>query len=163
MDKDNATEANAATIAPQDGGQVSAPQDDTEARYQALETEKENYRKAYLKEVDKNKGARGEILDETDDDKMRRIAAETLASSRVMEITREQDAIIKKTLKENKELKLAHLNKTTTTPPAGIGASTETSPVRDTLVTPEQIAAFKQKGWSDKDIERYKVNLRKRL
>jgi hypothetical protein len=76
------------------------------------------------------------------------------------QIAQEQEAIIKKALKENKELKLANLNKTKV-PPASVGSHNESIPATDTSITPEQMSAFKARGWSDKDIERYKKNLRK--
>lgn len=155
-----ATEANAPTIAT--GETTSAPvvQDDAEARYQKLEEEKENYRKAYLKVSDERKATR-DSSGSDEDSRMREIAQETLANSRLAEIAREQDAIIQKTLKENRELKLARLNKTE--PPTAVGTHTESTPVRDTLVTPDQMAYFKSKNWTDKDIERYKKNLAKRM
>lgn len=150
----NATETSAQTI---------APAEDLEAKVVALESEKAallkeaeagaNYRIAYLKE--KNKNSEGM---EDDDERMERIAKKTLAESRLAEIAREQDAIIQKALKENKELKLARLNKTDI--PVSTSSSTETStPVRDTLVTPEQMASFKAMGWDDAKIARYKKNL----
>ena len=142
---------------------VLPPKEDLEVKIKALEDEKAqlieneaNYKLAYLKEKSRNKE---NFEDESEDDKIRRISKETLAESRIAEITKEQDVLLKTALKENKELKLAQLNKTTTTPPAGMGTSTESQQVRDTLVTPEQMTAFKAKGWSDKDIERYKKNL----
>ena len=141
------------TIAP-----TIPPEQDYAAQIAKLETEKENYRKAYLKEAEKG----GNPADEDEDGRMRRIAQEELSNSRLVEIAREQDEIIQKALKENKELKLAHLNKTDA-PPAALGAHAEGMPVRDTSVTPEQIAHFKSKGWTDADIERYKQNLRKRV
>lgn len=135
------------------------PQEDAEAKVAALQAEKNklieesaNYKMAYLKEKSKSKND-----DEDDEDKMRRIAQETLAGSRLAEINREQDAIIQKALKENKELKLAQMNKTVTS--AATTTHSEGEKVKDTLVTSDQIAAFKAKGWSDKDIERYKKNL----
>lgn len=162
MDPDkNATEAGTATIAPQ--AEMST-ENDAEARFQQLETEKENYRQAYLKEVDKNKDrtSSGEELDE--DERMTRIAQKALADSRLAEIAREQDAIIKKALKENKELKLVQLNKTTTTPPAGMGTHGETTPVRDGTLSPDQEKYLREvKNFNDKDIERYKGNLRRRV
>lgn len=134
---------------------------DAEARIAALEGEKAklieegaNWKVAALK-YKKNEDSD----DESDDDRMRRIAQETLANSRLVDIAREQDDIIKRALKENRELKLAQLNKTTTTPPAAVGTHSEGRPVTDTLVTPDQLSAFKARGWSDKDIERYKKNL----
>lgn len=151
-----ATEAVVQAIAPE--AVVTSPED-AEARFKKLEEEKENYRKAYLKESDKNKG-RTEHLE--DEDKMEEVARKVLADSRLAEIAREQDEIIRNTLKENKELKLAHMNKTQVTPPA-TGSHTETQPVRDTLITPDQMANFKARGWTDKDIERYKQNLQRRI
>jgi len=163
MAETTGTETNAAVIPPQETVKVAVTED-LEAKVAALEAEKAklieegaNYRVAYLKEANKNKVS---VTDEDEDDKIRRIAQETLNSSRLAEIAREQDALIKKALKENKELKLAQMNKTDI--PVSTTASTETSAVvRDTLVTPDQIAAFKARGWSDKDIERYKRNLQK--
>lgn len=152
-EKIETTETNVAAIVPQET--VVASPEDAEARFKQLEAEKENYRKAYLKEADKNKLGENEDYE----DKIRRIASETLADSRIAEIAREQDAIIAKALKENKELKLAQLNKTTA--PAAMGTHTESVAVQDTSITNEQLAAFKAKGWTDKDIERYKQNMRK--
>lgn len=138
---------------------------DLEAEVSKLQAEKNrlieesaNYRVAYLKEKKKKENFDDEI-EETEDEKIRRIAAETVADSRIAEIAREQDVIIKKALKENRELKLAVSNKTPVA--AAVGAHTENSPVVSTSVTPEQLTAFKAKGWSDKDIERYKKNLKR--
>lgn len=138
--------------------------DDTEARIAALEAEKArlieegaNWKVAALKY---KKEGKQENFEEDDEDRMRRIAAETLANSRLVEIAREQDDIIKRALKENKELKLAQLSKTGT-PPVAQGTHSEGQAVQDTLVTADQMAAFKARGWTDKDIERYKKNLQK--
>lgn len=162
MDKDNNTvNTKDSAVIPTDTSTVE--QEDLEAKVNQLEAEKArlieegaNWKLAALK----NKGKIHENLDEDDDERMRRIAQETLADSRLAEIAREQDGIIKKALKENKELKLAQLNKTTILP-ASTGSHTEGATVRDTLVTPEQEAAFKARGWDDKKIERYKKNLSK--
>ena len=159
-DKKTATEANAQPIAPAETTKV-VDVEDLEAKNVALEAEKAklieeaaNYKMAYLKAKQK---AREEPTDEAEDEKMRQIAQETLANSRLAEIAREQDAIIKKALKENKEYRLAIANKTDVS--ATTGASTEGPVVKDTMVTPEQLAAFKKMGWTDKDIERYKKNM----
>ncbi len=86
-----------------------------------------------------------------------------IADSRLADVARELDAINQKALKENKELKLALQNKTKT-PPAAIGTHSEsTATVSDGTITPEQLAYFKGRGWSDKDIEKYKANLRKKM
>ena len=156
MDEPNAVN----TPDPAAGQIVSVTIDDTEAKIAALETEKAklieetaNWKLAALKA----KGKAESFEDDDDESRMRRIAQETLANSRLVEIANEQDVIIRKALKENRELKLARLNKPE--PPAAVGTHNESTPVRDTLVTPEQMSAFKARGWSDKDIERYKKNL----
>ena len=137
--------------------------EDLGAKVEALEAEKAklieegaNYKLAYLKEHNKN---RQTPEDEDEEAKIRRIAQETLANSRLAEIAREQDALIKKALKENKELKLAVANKADI--PVSTTTHSEGQPEKDTLVTAEQLAAFKARGWTDKDIERYKRNLLK--
>lgn len=148
-EKETATE----TIAP-----TIAPEEDLEAKMAQLEEEKENYRKAYLKSESK----KPEPVDEEEDDKINRKVTEAIANSKLAEIAREQDEIIKKALKENKELKAAQLG-IKKEPVAGMGAHSESIPVRDTSITSEQMANFKARGWTDQDIERYKQNLRKKL
>lgn len=131
---------------------------DAEARIAALEIERNNYKMALLKEKGKKKPEVFE--DETEDDKIQRIVDERIAASKIAQIDAEKESIYQKALKENKELKLAQLNKTTT-PPAAMGTHSESIAVTDTMVTPEQMAVLKLKGWTDKDIERYKKNLQK--
>lgn len=150
-----ATETTVEPIAPQP---VTVSVEDHEAKIEALEaekaqveTERNNYRSAYLKE--KGKGS-----DSDEDEKMRQIALQTLAESRLGQIAIEQDGLIKKIVKENKELKLAVANKADA-PLSTTSSSAPTTTVKDTLITPDQLASFKAKGWSDKDIARYKQNL----
>lgn len=118
-----------------------------------------NYKVAYLKEVDKNKQL-GNPEDETEDEKIRRITREELAKKEIAAIDKEKEELFQKTLKENKELRLANQNKPPANPTGG-GGSTEQPIVQSTLITPEQLAAFKQRGWTEKDIERYKKNLQR--
>lgn len=134
-----------------------APEEDLEAKLAKLEEEKENYRKAYLKESSKKR----EVADEGEEERLKRLVDERLAESRLADIAREQDDLLRRALKENKELKLAHLNKNGA-PPAVIGAHSESTPVSDTLVTPEQMAYFKSQGKDDKWIQNYKQNLVKK-
>ncbi len=136
---------------------------DAETRIKALEAEKArlieesaNYKLGMLKA----KAKQTQEFDEDDEDtKIERKVQEALANSRLAEIAREQQTLIEGALKENRELKLARLNKTE--PAAAIGTHSESTPVKDTLVTPDQMTAFKARGWSDKDIERYKKNLQR--
>lgn len=126
-------------------------QDDLEAKVKELEEEKANYQAAYLKERAKNHD------DESDEQKFRRIAREELESSRIMDIDKQKDIIIAKALRENRELKLAKLNKTDI--PASTSVHSEGHAVKDTVITPEQMSAFKSQGRTDKWIENYKRNL----
>jgi hypothetical protein len=141
-----------------------AEEGDAEAIIKALEAEKNkaieiaaNYKVAYLKEKGKHSE---DFVDETEEEKTRRLIREELASTKIAQIDIEKEKLLNKLAKENKELKLANLNKTGT-PPATIGAHSEFTPVTDTMVTPEQLSAFKARGWSDKDIEKYKANLKR--
>lgn len=133
---------------------------ESEVKIEALEAEKAaliereaNYKLAYLKEKKKNEETVN--LDESDEEKFRRIAREEMANERLTAIDKEKEELYQKTIRENKELKLAIQNKSTNIPTGG-GASTEQPVVTSTIITPEQLAAFKARGWTDKDIERYK-------
>lgn len=140
--------------------------EDYEAKIAQLEADKvkaieegANWKVAALKAKGKLPTESLDEDDETQDEKMRRIAREELAQTKVSAIDKEKEDLLVKLAKENKELKLANMNKTTV--PASMGTHSESIPVTDTLVTPEQLSAFKARGWSDKDIETYKKNLRK--
>jgi len=157
---ENATEANTQPIAVEEKKEEGS---EFETKIASLEAEKAtilereaNYRLAYLKEKKKNEQL---DLDETEEERIRRIARDELAQERLVAIDSEKEELLKKTLKENKELKLAISNKTGVS--ASTGSHTESVPVVGTQITPEQLTAFKAKGWSDKDIERYKKNLRR--
>lgn len=140
-------------------------EEDIESRLAALEAEKAkaieeaaNYKLAFLKE--KNKSAPEEHFEgESEDDRIRRITREELSHNKIAAIDLERESLLKQALKENKELKLAHLNKTPL--PNSDTSHSEGPKVLDTIVTPEQVAAFKARGWDDQKIERYKQNYRK--
>lgn len=157
MEETTATEADAGAIAPQGTVQELPAEADIAAKVAKLEEEKDNYRKAYLKEAEKNKTA----PDPTEDERIARVVEEKLAQLRIADINKEQDTLLKQALKENKELKLAQLNKQTG-PITSVGTHSESSAVQDTAITQEQLAFFKSKGWDDKKIEAYKRNLVKR-
>ncbi len=159
-DENKATEINAEIIATQEAKKVVLDED-LESKVAALEAEKagwiekaSNYQVAYMKSERKRKEG---TVDEDEDARFRRIAEETLANSELARINREQESLIKKALKENKELKLAQVNKADV--PVSTTSHSEGAKVTDTLVTPDQLAAFKAMNWNDKDIERYKKNL----
>ncbi len=142
---------------------VLALTEDAEAKVAALEAEKAtilereaNYKAAYLKEKAKN---REPDIDETDEEKFRRIAREEMAQANISQIDTEKETLLKKLAKENKELKLAQLNRTDI--PASTTTHTEGQGVKDTVITPEQLAQFKAMGKDDKWIANYKKNLLK--
>lgn len=152
------------------GVTTTETQDDAETRIEALEAQKaqaieeaSNYKLAFLKEKRKNRLESQENdvdHEETSDEKIERVVNEKLLNAKITAIDTEKEVLLKKVLKENKELKLAQINKATT-PPASIGSHNEFVPVTSTVITQDQLNAFKAKGWSDKDIERYKKNLSK--
>ena len=126
-----------------------------EAEKAQLATERDNYKIGMLK-------AKGKIPEfdenESEDDKIRRISHETLAESRLADIAREQDAIIKKALIENKELKSALKNKTSTNAVSTGSESTQAVAVPG-ILSKEDIDTAKARGWSDKKIELLKKNI----
>jgi hypothetical protein len=72
------------------------------------ERDRDNYRKGLLK-------AKGKLPDEDtegEEDKMRLIVAEELAKTQIFQLQAKQEEIVKNTLKENKELKVALKNRT---------------------------------------------------
>lgn len=153
-----------------DGTQAAAPgttattpavaETDVEAKIKALEIERDNYKQGLLKEKAKNKAGNQAIEDESEDERIERIVQAKLSEKKLADIDAEEKALVQKALRENKELKLALANKGAG-PSAAVGAHSESAPVRDTLITPEQMAFFKSKNWSDKDIERYKKSVLK--
>ncbi len=161
MDKNNTAVEGTQAAAPEKT--VTTPtvaEIDVEAKIKALEVERDNYKQGLLKEKAKNKAEDRVVNDESEEDRIARIVQEKLSETHIARIDSEKQALVEKALKENKELKLALANKTTT-PSAAMGSHNESTPVKDTLVTPEQMAYFKSKNWSDKDIERYKKNVLK--
>lgn len=136
-----------------------------QAKIAALEAEKAavlereaNYKLAYLKE--KRKNEQSTDYPETEDEKIRRITREELAQREITRIDTEKEALYQKAINDVKELKRVIQNKPPTASTGG-GGSTEHPIVISSIVTAEQIAAFKARGWTDKDIERYKQNLQK--
>lgn len=163
-EEEKAAEAKAQATALEAQKIKDAEKSPEQVRIETLEKEKNeilvreaNYKAAYLKEVKKNEGT---ALEETDDERVRRIVREEQSRDRLTQIDNEKEALLQKALKENKELRLANQNKPSNSS-TGAGGSSEQPIVVSTVVTPEQIAAFKARGWSDKDIERYKRNLQK--
>ena len=127
-----------------------------EAEKAKLATERDNYRIGMLKA----KGKTPVVLDEDEgeDDKIRRISSETLADSRLADIARELDSIIKKALIENKELKMALKNKPSTIA-VSTGSESTQAVATSGILSKEDIDIAKARGWSDKKIELLKKNI----
>ncbi len=141
----------------------TATVDDYEAKVATLEAEKAklieenaNWKLATLKAKGK---IREENTDETEEERFRRIAREEAVNVKISNLDAEKEALLRKALKENSELKKAFSGQNPYL--ASVGTHNESPQVQDTLVTPEQLAAFKARGWNDKDIERYKKSYRK--
>lgn len=161
-----AAEAIALATAQEETRKKAEAEAPTEAEQKIIALQKEkdeilvreaNYKVAYMKEKKKNENFAD--IEETDEERIRRITREEMANNRLNEIDKEEKALLEKTLKENKELKLAFQNKIPDKPSGGSGG--EEQKVQTTIITPEQLAAFKAKGWTEKDIERYKKNLQR--
>lgn len=153
---------NAVNTSDSAANQPSVTEIDYEADIAALKTreaklieERDNWKTAALKYKGK---AKSDLSDDEDDERIKIAAKEALAESHLADIARELDAMNRKALKENKELKLAMMNKKQE-PNAALGGHSEVPPVPDTTITPEQMAVFRSKGWDDKKIEMYKRNL----
>lgn len=159
----SATEATTQPIAPEHNP-ADIPTDaenritELETENQKLAEERTNYQAAYLKEHAKNRDPENPI-EETQEEVARRVAHEVLVDTKIAANNKERDDLLQKTLKENRELKLAQVNKTTVS--TVVGTHSENRAVTDTLITPEQLASFKKMGKDDKWIENYKRNLLK--
>ncbi len=153
MEENKTTKEETQTVVTEQKTEEQLKIESLEAEKVKLISDNANYKVALMKR-DKKENIDPE---ETEDEKIRRIAREVSMETRISEIDKEKETLIQKTLKENGELKLALKNKTGTS--TATATSTETTKVQDTSITPEQLSAFKARGWTDKDIERYKKNL----
>ncbi len=132
-----------------------------EAENAQLATERDNYKIGMLKAKGKAPTETLAPEDETDEERQRRITREEIANSQIARNNAEREELLKKVLKENKELKLAQANKTPVA--SATGSHSESAGVSDTLLTPEQEKYFRGTlKWSDKEIESYKKNLQKK-
>lgn len=169
MDK-NKNGVDDTVVAPPAGGdQATVPSSPTEQdlvgqlalkekELEKVRSERDNYKTGLLK-------AKGKIAGDEEIDNielMRQIAKEESLTILEERLTADRQAIINKALKENAELKLALKNKNGT-PPASIGVHSESQNVQDGIVTPEQVASLKARGWDDAKFEAYKKNLRKKI
>lgn len=120
------------------------------------DADRDNYKKGLLKA----KGKLPEEEEESVSEIVAREVAKALASSKEVQIRTQQDALIQKVLKENKELRTTVGNKAGMSS-AGIGSG-GTGGNADTVSkdywTPEQVAYFKKRGI---DPEKVKANISK--
>lgn len=153
-EKKETIETNVETIVPPEKTEAEIKIEALELEKANLIEQKENYRLAYLKADKKN----GDINpDESEEDKLRRIVREETADNRLTQIDKEKEELLKKTLKENGELKLALKNKPEI--PGSTNNHTESVKVSDNVITPQQEEYFRKTlKWTDKDIENYKRN-----
>lgn len=127
-----------------------------QAKYEALEVEKENYRKGMLK-------AKGKLpVDTVDlndiDARIEQRIEERFASSRESQIIQEQQDIVKGLVKKNSELATALKNRAQSSN-SSVGSSTEeTATPKGEYFSKETIAEFKARGYDDAKIQRIKEN-----
>ena len=167
-----ATEAKTETIATQQEN-VDTSIESTEVDYESkfaekdaeiaqLAKEKENYRKAYLKNsktsVEDDNSTEGEDVDS----KVKRLVHEELLRTKEAKAQAERDALVKDLAKKNKELTLALKNRAQVTSNTGQGSNQDKNEVKtDSVLSNEQLASLKARGWDEKKIEAFKKNLNK--
>ncbi len=169
-----ATETKVETIATQPKMETTSTQQSQEVDYEAelakvnatleqTKVEKENYRKAYLKnaggnppEEDDNSSNGTEDIDS----KVKRLVSEQLLATKEAEAQADKDRIISNMAKKLKETTLALKNRGQITTTSGQGSNEEKAEGKvDNVLANDQISALKAKGWSDKKIETFKKNL----
>lgn len=127
-----------------------------------VRTEKDNYRKGMLK-------AKGKLPEEDDnsseedlDAKIDRKVQERLLQTREAQVQSEKDALVLSLAKKNKELTLALKNRGQINTSSGQGSNQERPEGKvDNVLSNDQLASLKAKGWDDKKIEELKKNLNK--
>lgn len=126
-----------------------------DAELKKVSDERDNYRKGMLK-------AKGKLPNDEDEkvDMIRQIAREEALAIQEARLSAEKDDLIKKALRENKELKLALKNKGQVNN-ASIGASSGGLEPGDNILSDGQVKDLKARGWDDKKIASFKENLQK--
>lgn len=121
-----------------------------------VEAERDNYRKGMLKA----KGKISEPEDVQDDLEtvVRRVVQENLLSSKEAQIKNELEETLRKTARENRELKLALANRSQLKSSASISGDA-TVGVPDNILSPAQIDELKAAKWSDSKIALLKKNM----
>ena len=127
-----------------------------------VRTEKDNYRKGMLK-------AKGKLPEEDDnsseedlDAKIDRKVQERLLQTREAQVQSEKDALVLSLAKKNKEITLALKNLRQINTSSGQGSNQERPEGKvDNVLSNDQLASLKAKGWDDKKIEELKKNLNK--
>lgn len=148
--------------------QSIAPGIDYEAQSNALveelarvEQEKENYKRAALK-------AKGKLPDDQEDQGndlealIEKKVEEKFILSRETQLRKQQEELIQKALRENKELKRALQAKSQVSNMSMGSAGSSTQEVSDGVLSKDQIQTLKSKGWDDAKIQKFKENLSKK-
>lgn len=152
-----------------------ATQTATEVDYEALlsqkdaelakvREEKDNYKKGLLQA--KGKLPKEDYMDNNQPEDMEAIIErkvnEKLLSTREAQIQAERDDALKSLLKRNKELEVALKNRGQITSTSAQGSNQDKPEGKtDNVLSNDQIKELKKRGWDDKKIENFKVNLKK--
>lgn len=139
--------------APEDQIDYQKEFEESLATISKLESDNENYKKGILK-------AKGKLPE----DEVPENPESVKIAEQLMEANQKLMAETERMIKVNKELTVALKNKAQVpATPMGNGSDPDPKKPADTLVTPEQVALLKARGWSDAKIETYKQNYAKRL
>jgi hypothetical protein len=156
-------EEEAVVIPPVEGG-VDLEAELTKLREEnvRLSTDRENYRKGMLK-------AKGKLQEEEDEvlpqpqlaETIEKIVSEKLLATQESQNLIKQEELVKKALKENRELKLALANRSNLDNSGSGSGGGDIPAVKENFLAPAQIQALKARGWDDKKIELFKKNMAK--
>ena len=134
-----------------------------DAELTQVRKEKDNYQRANLKKAGAKLPEEDDNSSEEDlDAKIDRKVQERLLQTREAQVQSEKDALVLSLAKKNKELTLALKNRGQINTSSGQGSNQERPEGKvDNVLSNDQLASLKARGWDDKKIEEFKKNLNK--
>jgi len=157
-----ATETKTETIATQQEVDYEALLKQKNEELAQVAKEKENYRKAYLKNVKPEEKESDSSSPEDMEAFIERKVQEKFLATKEAQLQAEKDLAITGLARRNKELEVALKNRGQITSTSAGGSNLDKPEVNtNPYFSNEQIQAFKAKGWSDEKIEMAKKNMQK--
>lgn len=129
-----------------------------DAEIARIREEKDNYRKGLLKAKGKDDNGNFEEGDETEEEKIRRIAKEEVLSTQESRIIREKEEAYNAVLKRNQELELALKNRSSVLNSASGANQDKPEAAKVRYFSDAQINALKARGFTDAMIEQAEKN-----